>query len=241
VTVTAVGGPPLNSSTAVARSTTRRRRPAHVPVTVAVTVVVAAVLSLLSVLVLPATAASAAAPGLRARATVELRSPEQTRPLDADCWRGWSGALCGTGVVTVDLSGFDAYGGVPSCDPEDPRYSDSCEEPVATLVETEGSRVDVAVRCAGSLLPRVGSFPVTTGRSHLTRPAEVGPVTAVSSDRATVQVLFSFPVGQAVALCRGKEARLLTAVARGITVGWDSDSGRVPAGTTTVPGLHRFR
>ena len=108
-------------------------------------------------------------------------------------------------------------------------------------METEGTRVDVAVACAGSLLPRVGSFPVTTERTRLTRPAEVGPLTALTSDRAQVQVLFYFPVGQAVALCRGGQARLLTAVARGITVGWDSDSGTVPAGTAKVPGLHRFR
>jgi hypothetical protein len=217
-------------STTGSRSTTARRRAAT-----------AVVLSLVGLLLAPTASASAAPAGLRARATVELRSPEQTRPLDTDCWRGWSGALCGTGVVTVDLTGFDAYGGIPSCDPEDPRYSDACEEPVATLVETEGTRVDVAVACAGSLLPRVASFPVTTERTHLTRPAEVGPMTALSSDRAQVQVLFYFPVGQAVALCRGRDARLLTAVARGITVGWESDSGRIPAGTARVPGLHRFR
>lgn len=192
--------------------------------------------------VLPVAPASAAAPRLHATATVQLRSPEQTRPLDLDCWRGSSPALCGVSVVTVDLSGFDAFGGIPTCDDaEGAALPAGCEEPLATLTETEGTRVDVVVRCAGSLLPRVGSFPVTTERTRLVGYPEVNPLTRRSSDTARLQVGFTFPVGETVALCRGKAARLVTAVARNITVGWSSDTGSVPAGTAKVPGLHRFR
>lgn len=207
--------------------------------------IVLTVVAVLSAVVVPAASAgtaSAAPAGLHARASVRLASPEQTRPLDLDCWRGSSAALCGVSVVTVDLSGFDAYGGIPTCDvAEGEEQPLGCDEPLATLTETEGTRVDVVVRCAGSLLPRVGSFPVTTERTRLVGFPEVNPLTRLDSDTARLQVGFTFPVGEAVALCRGKAARLVTAVARNVTVGWTSDIGAVPDGTAKVPGLHRFR
>lgn len=205
-------------------------------------IVLTAVAVLSAVVVAPAATASAAPAGLHARTTVRLVSPEQTRPLDPDCFRGSSAALCGVSVLTVDLSGFDAYGGIPTCDGDgEEQQPRGCDEPLATLTETEGTRVDVVVRCAGSLLPRAGSFPVTTERTRLVGFPEVNPLTRLDSDTARLQVGFTFPVGETVALCRGKAARLVTAVARTITVGWTSDIGAVPDGTAKVRGLHRFR
>ncbi|WP_432498493.1 hypothetical protein [Kineococcus auxinigenes] len=183
-------------------------------------------------------AAAAPVPGLHVeRATVETVGPAQSRPWSDDCWRGRSAALCGYGLVTVDLAGFDAYGGIPSCDPADAGWSAECEVPTTSLVETAGTRVDLVVRCRGQLLPRVRSVPVLTERTHLA-VSEVFGMTRLDSDTARVGIAFTLPTPSQLGVCPG-EAHLLGAVARGVTVGW-SGEGAVPAGTARVPGLHRF-
>ena len=211
------------------------------------TLVRTAALTLLTALLVPlagAAPASAAptAPQLTVRgATVQLQPPARSRPLDEDCWRGWSGSLCGMGTVTVDLTGFDAFGGIPSCDPADADYSDTCQEPVASLVETAGTRVDVVVRCAGQWLPKVKSIPVTTRPSHLVGPSEASAFSRVDSDTARLSVLFYVPTPSGIGACGTSATTLVTAFARTVTVGWGSASGSVPAGTTRIGGLHRFR
>ncbi|WP_432541351.1 hypothetical protein [Kineococcus sp. SYSU DK002] len=174
-------------------------------------------------------------------AVVTLHSPAQAKPLTDDCWTGWSGALCGYGEVAFTLTGFDAHGGVPSCDPEDAGYSETCEEPVAELVETRGTRVDLVVRCAGKLLPRVASVPVVTEPTHLVGPADVSAFNRIDSDSARVAVLFYFPTPSQVAVCGGGATEVVAASARNVTVGWAGTGTSVPAGTHRVPGLHRFR
>lgn len=193
----------------------------------------------------PASAATGtrAAPHLSARAaTLELQAPAQTRPMTDDCYAGWSSALCGYGTVSLTLTGFSAFGGVPSCDPEDPGYSDTCEEPVASLVETRGTTVDVVVKCAGKLLPRVASVPVVTEPSHLVGPADVTGFTRVDADSARVRVAFTLPTPSAIGVCGNRATQLLSASVRNVTVGWAGAEGTsVPAGTYRLPGTHRVR
>ena len=184
-------------------------------------------------------ASAAAAPRLSVRnATVELVAPAQN-PLTDDCFSGWSSGGCGFGKITADLTGFDAFGGVPSCDPEDATYSQECELPIASLVQTAGTKVDVVVRCAGKWLPRIASVPVETvpDRAGVT---DVSAFNRTSSDSARVSILFYFPTPSRLGACGTAETRLLSASARSITVGWASESGAVPAGSARVPGVHRF-
>ncbi|NAZ76537.1 hypothetical protein GTQ99_14090 [Kineococcus sp. T13] len=184
-------------------------------------------------------AAAAAAPRLSVRgATVELGAPAQN-PLTDDCFAGWSSSNCGFGKVTADLTGFDAFGGIPSCDPEDATYSEECELPIASLVQTAGTKVDVVVRCAGKWLPRVASVPVDTvpDRAGVT---DVSAFNRTSSDSARVSILFYFPTPSQLRVCGGAETRVLSAAARSITVGWASESGAVPAGSARIAGVHRF-
>ncbi|MGI4896608.1 MAG: hypothetical protein ACRYF3_15995 [Janthinobacterium lividum] len=205
---------------------------------------VAAVLATLLAPVLTAAPASAATPRLTLRnAGVVLQAPAQTRPLDDDCWRGSSGELCGYGVVTADLTGFDAFGGIPSCDPEDASYSDFCDQPVASLVETEGTRVDLIVRCQGEWYPRYTSIPVTTERTHLVGPSEVTGFNRLSSDAARVSILFYLPTPGWIGLCGVKPTTLLTAYARNVTIGWSSEesAGDIPAGKARIGGVYRVR
>ncbi|MEZ0494325.1 hypothetical protein AB2L28_18980 [Kineococcus sp. TBRC 1896] len=206
---------------------------------------VPALLALTAAGLLGASPASAATggPHLFARAaTLELHAPAQTRPMTDDCFRGWSSALCGYGSVSLTLSGFSAVGGVPSCDPGEATYSDSCEEPVASLVETGGTKVDVVVKCAGKLLPRVASVPVVTEPSHLAGPADVSGFTRLDADSARVSVAFTLPTPSRIGVCGNRETRLLSASVRGVTVGWSGAEGTsVPAGTYRLPGTHRVR
>ncbi|WP_432547910.1 hypothetical protein [Kineococcus sp. SYSU DK004] len=184
----------------------------------------------------PASAAPAAGGGLVLRsAAVTTTAPASTRPLDEDCWRGRSGALCGYGVVDVVLGGFGASGGVPDCSP----WTEGCEEPVASLVEAAGTRVDVLVRCEGSWLPRLRSVPVTTGPSSLVRSADVTPLTRLDADSARLQVSFPFPAPAQLG-CGARPVHVLAAAARSVTVGWAGTRPGVPAGTARVPGAHRF-
>lgn len=194
-----------------------------------------------TVVPLAAAAPASAAPRLTVRgASVELVAPQETHPLTDDCWRGWSGAPCGFGSISFTLAGFDAFGGIPSCDPDDPAYSDTCEEPVASLTQTPGTRIDVVVRCAGKWLPRVVSVPVVTEPTHLVGPSDVSSFNRVDSDSAKVGVLFYFPTPSRIAVCGGRATELLGASARNITVGWTGASAAVPAGTTRLPGIRRF-
>ena len=205
---------------------------------------VPALLTVLWLAVVPlATAAPAsAAPRLTAQgATVRLDAPYETHPLTDDCWRGWSGAPCGMGTVDFTLAGFDAFGGIPSCDPDDAGYSDTCERPIASLVESSGTRVDVLVRCAGKWLPRVASVPVVTQPSHLVGPPDVDASNRIDSDRARVSVLFYLPTPSRIAVCGGRATELLAASARNVTVGWTGETSAVPAGTSRIAGVHRFR
>ena len=188
----------------------------------------------------PASAAASAAHLSVHSASVQLTAPDRTKPLTDDCWRGWSGALCGYGTVSFDLSGFDAFGGVPSCDPDDPAYSENCEDPVLSLVETPGTRIDLVVRCAGKVLPRVASVPVSTEPTHLVGPSDVSGFNRIDSDRAHVSILFYFPTPARIGVCGDRAAQLLTASARNITVGWSSASSAIPAGPARIPGVHRF-
>jgi hypothetical protein len=221
------------------RATTRRRSEGTRARTA-----VPALLAALGLTVVPlvtAAPAGAAAPRLTLEGpSLELRAPDQTQPLTDDCWRGWSGAPCGMGTVNFTLAGFDAFGGIPSCDPDDAAYTETCEEPVASLVETRGTRVDVVVRCAGKWLPRVASVPVVTQPSHLVGPPDVSAFNRLDSDRAKVSVLFYLPTPSQIGVCGGRATELLSATARNVTVGWTGVSGTVPAGTTRVPGVHRF-
>jgi hypothetical protein len=193
----------------------------------------------------PASAATGtrAAPHLTARAvTLDLQAPAQTRPLTDDCYRGWSSALCGTGTVSVTLTGFSAFGGVPSCDPADADYTDTCEEPVASLVETGGTKVDVVVKCAGKVLPRIATVPVVTAPSHLVGPADVSAFTRLDADSARVDVAFTLPTPAEIGVCGNRATTLLSASVRNVTVGWAGAEGTsVPAGTYRLPGTHRVR
>ncbi|MEZ0166880.1 hypothetical protein AB2L27_19165 [Kineococcus sp. LSe6-4] len=206
---------------------------------------VPALLALTTAGLLGADPASAATGGahLSARAaTLELHAPAQTRPMTDDCFAGWSSALCGYGTVTLTLTGFSALGGVPSCEPGDPAWSESCEEPVASLVETRGTKVDVVVKCAGKVLPRVASVPVVTEPSHLAGPADVSGFTRLDADSARVSVAFTLPTPSRIGVCGTRATRLLSASVRGVTVGWAGAEGTsVPAGTHRLPGTHRVR
>jgi hypothetical protein len=184
-------------------------------------------------------ASTAPASGLRvASATVTTVPPAQTKPMAEDCFTGRSAANCGFGVVEVTLKGFDAYGGIPDCAAA---YSEACDLPVAEVADTVGTRIDVVVRCAGELLPRMRSLAVSTDPGSQQWAAQVGPWNRVDSDTARVKAEFTLPPPSAIGACRpGQAVTFLGAVARKVTVGWTSETATVPDGRTTLTGLYRF-
>jgi len=208
---------------------------------------VLAVLGLLTVL--PATLATAAAatpaattsPGTGLRVTsasVQTFPPAQTRPMTDECFSGRSAANCGFGIIEVTLAGFDAYGGIPDCATE---YTTACELPVAEVVETVGTRVEVLVRCAGEWLPRVRSLKVSSDPGSQQWAATVGPWNRRDSDTATVKAEFALPPPSSFGACApGKPVTFLGAVARRVTVGWSSETATVPDGRATLSGVYRF-
>ncbi|NAZ86114.1 hypothetical protein [Kineococcus indalonis] len=184
-------------------------------------------------------AAWSAQPGLRVTgASVRTEAPAQVDPWQDDCFAGASKALCGYGLVTVELSGFDAYGGIPSCDPAEPGWSpETCELPVASLVRTAGTRVDLLVRCEGRSRPTRRTVAVATEPSALAL-SDAGAMTRLDSDSAEVAIAFYLPRPSQVRACEGP-SQLLAATARHVTVSW-SGQGAVPAGRATLRGTHRF-
>jgi hypothetical protein len=184
-------------------------------------------------------ASSAPAAGLRVTsATVTTVPPAQTKPMVEDCFAGRSAAGCGFGVVEITLTGFDAYGGIPDCAAA---YSDACDLPVAEVADAVGTRVDVAVRCAGDLLPRVRTLAVGTDPGAQQWAAQVGPCRCRRGSTARVKAEFTLPPPSAFGACRpGQAVTFLGAVARRVTVGWTSPSATVPDGHATLTGLYRF-
>lgn len=162
--------------------------------------------------------------------SVDIAPPLRTRPMWDQCLvGGLNRPYCGLGTVTMTLSGFGAHGGVP----------DDGEEPVADVTGgTFGTRVDVLVRCTGSVFPTVRSVPLVTEPGM--HPSGIGGYTRVDDDTATVSAIFVLPDPQTIGACPELDTtNLWFAGVRSLTVGFDSHVEGLPDWTTRVPGLHR--
>lgn len=188
----------------------------------------------------PATASATTPPPIRlVNPSVGVGGPDGLE-VTPDCDPTYPGTVgCGGVGVSFDLTGFDAYGGLQWCDPNDlDAHPNGCEwNEFGSVGEGGTARLHALIRCGDSSRTQVVKRTLTS--RGLREDSLVGSETRRGTDAAHVALEFRFPNATGYGVCGTRPTYLLRAKVFDVTVRL-SGQGGVASTTYRIRGTYRY-